>query len=97
MGIDAATGTVRFNHVFASTGEANQPRRLEPVLRSGAVFVPQESVHVIRPLNGDILGSLPSDLVPDLIRVDERCDVYVAEESGHLAAFGAAPKLSIVR
>lgn len=97
MGLDAADGSVRFNHVFSSACEADQPRRLEPVLRSGALFVPQQSVHVVRPLNGDLLGTLPSDLVPDLIRVDERCDVYVAEESGHVAAFGAAPKLAVVR
>jgi hypothetical protein len=29
--------------------------------------------------------------------VDECCNVYVAEESGHLAAFGAAPRLTVVK
>jgi hypothetical protein len=29
--------------------------------------------------------------------VDEDCNVYVAEESGHLAAFGVAPRLTLVR
>jgi len=28
--------------------------------------------------------------------VDERCDVYVAEDSGHLVAFGALPRLSLL-
>ena len=37
-----------------------------------------------------------TDIIPDLLRVDERCDVYVAEESGHLAAFRAGAKLSLV-
>jgi outer membrane protein assembly factor BamB len=97
MSLDAATGSVRFSHVFSSASEADQPRRLEPILRSGALFVPQQSVHVVRPGSGEILGSLPSDLVPDLVRVDERCDVYVAEESGHMAAFSAAAKLSLVK
>jgi hypothetical protein len=97
MGLDAADGRVRFQHVFSSSTDAEQPRRLEPVLRSGALFVPQQQVHVMRPRDGELLGTLPSDLIPDLIRVDERCDVYVAEESGHLAAFGAAPRLAVVR
>lgn len=97
LALEAETGAVRFNHVFSSGSAADQPRRLEPVLRSGALFVPQQSVQVVRPQSGEILGALPSDLVPDLIRVDERCDVYVAEESGHMAAFSAAPKLSLVR
>ncbi len=97
LGLSAADGHVRFNHVFSSSNDADQPRRLEPVLRSGALFVPQQQVHVVRPRDGELLGTLPSDLIPDLIRVDERCDVYVAEESGHLAAFGAAPRLALVR
>jgi hypothetical protein len=67
------------------------------VLRSGALFVPQEQVHVLRPRDGEILATLPSDLIPDLLRVDEACNVYVAEESGHLAAFAVAPRLTLVR
>ena len=31
-----------------------------------------------------------------VLRVDEHCHVYAAEESGHLAAFGALPRLSLV-
>jgi hypothetical protein len=34
--------------------------------------------------------------VPDLVRVDERGWVYVAEESGHLAAYAPAPQLTLV-
>jgi outer membrane protein assembly factor BamB len=97
LGLGAEDGKVRFNHVFSAGSAAEQPRRLEPVLRSGALFVPQEKIHVVRPKDGELLGTLPTDLIPDLIRVDERCDVYVAEESGHLAAFGAAPRLALVR
>ena len=66
------------------------------MLRSGALFVPQSEVHVVRPRDGAPLGKVPTDLIPDLLRVDERCDVYVAEESGHLAAFTAGPRLSLV-
>lgn len=95
--IDAQTGGVRYSQVFPRHVESDQPRRLEPVLRNGALFVPQHQVHVVRPRDGELLGTVPTDLIPDLVRVDERCEVYVAEESGHVAAFGAAPKLVLVK
>ncbi|MEZ4227026.1 MAG: PQQ-binding-like beta-propeller repeat protein [Polyangiaceae bacterium] len=90
-------GHVRYSHAFPRHVDADQPRRLEPVLRSGALFVPQQQVHVVRPRDGETLGVVPTDLIPDLLRVDERCDVYVAEESGHVAAFGAAARLTLVK
>ncbi|MBE7480709.1 MAG: PQQ-like beta-propeller repeat protein [Polyangiaceae bacterium] len=95
--LDGEGGDVRYSHVFPRHVDADQPRRLEPVLRSGALFVPQHQVHVVRPRDGEILGTVPTDLIPDLLRVDERCDVYVAEESGHIAGFGVAAKLTLVR
>ena len=61
------------------------------------VFFPQHQVHVVRPSDASELGVLPSDLIPDLLRVDEDLNVYVAEESGHVAAFGVAPRLALVR
>ena len=95
--LEASTGLPRYSHVFSRHVEADQPRRLEPVLRNGALFVPQHQVHVIRPRDGEVLGTLPSDLIPDLLRVDERCSAYIAEESGHLAAFSVAPRLCLVK
>jgi hypothetical protein len=97
FGLEAVTGRTRYAHDFPRHVEADQPRRLEPVLRSGALFVPQQHVHVVRPADGESLGTLPSDLIPDLLRVDEQCNVYIAEESGHVAAFGVAPRLTLVR
>jgi len=96
MCLSAENGRLIYNHVFAGSSEADVPRRLEPILRNGALFVPQRQVHVVRPRTGEIIGTVPPELVPDLLRVDERCDVYVGEESGHLAAFGAAPRLAVV-
>jgi hypothetical protein len=52
---------------------------------------------VVRPRDGEVLGTVPTDLIPDLLRVDERCDVYVAEESGHIAAFGVGARLTLVK
>ena len=66
------------------------------MLRSGALFVPQSELYVMRPHDGALLGTIPSDLVPDLVRVDERCGVYVAEQSGHLAAYAALPSLRLL-
>jgi hypothetical protein len=96
-GIAASDGRTLFHKTFPRHVDADQPRRLEPVLRSGALFVPQHQVHVVRPSDGSELGVLPSDLIPDLLRVDEDLNVYVAEESGHVAAFGVAPRLTVVR
>ncbi|MFO0637904.1 MAG: PQQ-binding-like beta-propeller repeat protein [Polyangiaceae bacterium] len=98
LGVAGDTGEVRYRHALGRTHESDTPRRLEPVLRSGALFVPHVDVHVFRPQDGHKLGVVgPCDAIPDLLRVDEKCDVYVAEESGHLAAFSAGARLSLVR
>jgi outer membrane protein assembly factor BamB len=94
--VTASSGATRWRHRFPRGMEGDQPRRLEPILRSGALFVPQQQVHVVRPRDGTVLGCVTADIIPDLLRVDEHCDVYVAEESGHLAAFRAGAKLSVV-
>ncbi|UQA56478.1 PQQ-binding-like beta-propeller repeat protein [Polyangium aurulentum] len=95
VAIDAKDGSTRYRHVFGSA-DGDKPRRLEPMLRSGALFVPQGELFVVRPRDGKLLGRVPADLVPDLFRVDEKCDVYVVEESGHIAAFSTGPRLRLV-
>lgn len=98
LAVSGETGIVRYRHDLGRANESDTPRRLEPILRSGALFVPHVDVHVFRPQDGFRLGTVgPCDAIPDLLRVDEKCDVYVAEESGHLAAFGAGARLSLVR
>jgi outer membrane protein assembly factor BamB len=96
--LDVHTGAVRWSANLADALADEIPRRLEPVLRGGALFVPASSVHVVRPRDGRKLSaSLPCDLVPDLMRVDERGWVYVAEESGYLAGYAPKPMLTLVR
>lgn len=95
--IDASSGEVRFRLNLCPPPEESAPRKLDPVLRSGALFIPQREVFVVRPRDGELLGQVPSELIPDLLRVDERCDVYLGEESGHMAAFGVGPRLSLVK
>ena len=96
--LDVTTGDVRWSENLADALADEIPRRLEPVLRSGALFVPASSVHVVRPADGQKLSaSLPCDLVPDLMRVDERGWVYVAEESGYLAGYAPKPMLTLIK
>ncbi len=98
VAIDTARGSIRWRHALGRSNDSDAPRKLEPVLRSGALFVPHVDVHVFRPSDGAHLAQIgPCDAIPDLLRVDERCDVYVAEESGHMVAFGAGPRLSLVK
>jgi outer membrane protein assembly factor BamB len=96
LALSTRTGATLFRHRFPRGMEGDQPRKLEPILRSGALFVPQQQVTVVRPRDGAILGTVPTDLIPDLLRVDERCDVYMAEDSGHIASFRAGARLTLV-
>jgi outer membrane protein assembly factor BamB len=96
--LDVRSGNIRWSTNLADALADEIPRRLEPVLRGGALFVPASSVHVVRPADGQKLSaSLPCDLVPDLMRVDERGWVYVAEESGYLAGYAPKPMLTLVK
>ncbi len=188
VGIEAKSGDLRWRHVLGPRPlEADVPRRLEPVLRAGPLFVPCSSladlgpgsnqtrtkaytsagsglspgsrttwsshtgagsgpapnnlgerpapnnlgagsgpapnnlgerpapnnlreeptpitygagVCVLRPGDGALIGMISArtaEAIPDLLRVDEHCGIYVAEESGNLVAFAALPRLSIVR
>ena len=87
VALEAASGQTRYRLELGAMLETDVPRRLEPVLRSGALFVPHSDIHVVRPQDGGLIGTVgPCEAILDFVRVDERCDVYVAEESGHLAA-----------
>jgi outer membrane protein assembly factor BamB len=98
LALEARTGELRYRHVLGTVLETDVPRKLEPVLRSGALFVPHSNVHVFRPRDGAEIGVIgPCEAIPDLLRVDERCDVYIAEESGHVVSFAAGPRLSLVK
>jgi outer membrane protein assembly factor BamB len=118
VAIHAQTGELTWRHVLGPRPlDADLPRRLEPVLRGGALFVPcslvaptegpagrgtttptlAAGVCIVRPSDGALVGTIaPTEAIPDLLRVDEDCNVYVAEESGHLVSFGALPRLRLV-
>jgi outer membrane protein assembly factor BamB len=96
--LELGDGSTRWQKRLSDVVADDVPRKLEPVLRGGALFVPSGGlVHVIRPADGHGIGDpLKCELVPDVLRVDERGWVYVGEESGHLAAFAPAPRLMLV-
>jgi outer membrane protein assembly factor BamB len=97
-GIDLGNGTASWQHRLADPLRDDVPRRLEPVLRGGALFVPSANVHVVRPLDGALLSApLADGIIPDFMRVDERGWLYVAEESGHIEAYAPAPSLRLIK
>lgn len=96
--LDTATGQTRWDRRTADPVRDDVPRRLEPVLRGGALFVPAASVHLVRPSDGASLGTpVAAELIPDFLRVDERGWLYVAEESGHVEAYAPVPNLRLVK
>jgi len=96
--IDLATGDSRWQHRLADPSRDDVPRRLEPVLRGGALFMPSANVHVIRPTDGGLIGGpIAERIIPDFMRVDERGWLYVAEESGLIEAHAPTPTLRLVK
>ncbi|MDB4989733.1 MAG: putative cell surface protein [Myxococcaceae bacterium] len=96
--LDLATGELRWQHRLADPTRDDVPRRLEPVLRGGALFMPSASVHVIRPTDGSLMGGpIAERIIPDFMRVDERGWLYVAEESGLIEAHAPIPTLRLVK
>ena len=79
------------------SGETPRETYAESIFEAELV-VPSAQVHILRPSDGATLTTETGcDLVPDLLRVDERAWFYVAEESGHLRAYASAPQLSLVK
>lgn len=96
--LDPATGETRFSRVLANPVTDDVPRRLTPLVRGGALFVPSANAHVVRLADGLAIGAAPPcDLVPDALHVDERGWMYVAEESGHLAALAPMQTLRLIK
>jgi outer membrane protein assembly factor BamB len=95
--VDSETGTTRWSRVLGTPRETDIPRRLEPHARSGVIFVPQTTLGALRPSDGASIADLAvCELVPDWLRVDDDCSLFVGEESGHLRCFEAAARLAMV-
>ncbi len=98
VAVGASEGDTRWARSFRAPVADDVPRRLDPQLRAGALFVPQSALAVLRPRDGVVLAEVDAcDLVPDLVRVDEQCAVYVAEESGHVGCYELGARLRVIR
>jgi hypothetical protein len=97
-GVELSSGELAWQHQLADPVRDDVPRRLEPVLRGGALFVPSARVHVVRPGDGTLMSAPIADsVIPDFMRVDERGWLYLAEESGHIEAYAPAPHLRLIK
>lgn len=97
VALDPQTGDTLFSRVLSNPVADDVPRKLTPLVRGGALFVPSAAVHVLRPTDGAAIGAPPPcELVPDSLHVDERGWMYVAEESGHLVALAPVQALRLV-
>ncbi len=98
LAVDAADGSTRWSRTLRAPLGDDLPRRLDAQLRAGALFIPQSALAVLRPRDGAVLAEVDAcDLVPDLVRVDEQCAIYVAEESGHLGCYEPGARLRVIR
>lgn len=95
--IAMADGRACWRQLLSNPVTDDLPRSLRPVVRRGMLFVPAAQVHVLRPADGAVMTKfMGCDLVPDFVHVDDLGHLYVAEESGHLRAYGTGPNLSLV-
>lgn len=98
VALDAETGEVAWSWSGRASRAEDVPRRLDPVVRLGAVFLPQSPLQVLRPRDGVSLTDLSANtLVPDLVRVDDAGALYIGEESGHLACLELSARLRVLR
>jgi outer membrane protein assembly factor BamB len=98
VAVDARSGDTRWAQSFRAPVADDVPRRLDVQLRAGALFVPQSALGVLRPRDGAVLAQVDAcDLVPDLVRVDEQCAIYIAEESGHIGCYELGTRLRVIR
>jgi len=97
VALDPQTGDALFSRTLSNPVTDDVPRKLTPLVRGGALFVPSAAVHVLRPTDGSPIGAAPPcELVPDSLHVDERGWMYVAEESGHLVALAPVQALRLI-
>jgi len=90
-------GQERWCTVLGPSFSDDVPVSLKVVLRGGVLFVPSDTVYLVHPEDGKLIHSLgPDSPVPDYLQVDQSCSVLAAEQSGHMAMFALASRLSVV-
>ena len=95
--LDARTGEERWATVLGPTCSDDVPFNLRVVLRGGMLFVPADTVYVVRPEDGRVIHTLGGEPpVPDLLHVDPSLAVFIGEDSGHIGMYDLTSRLSIV-
>ena len=95
--VDARTGEERWTTVLGPTCSDDVPFDLRITLRGGLLFVPADTVYLVRPEDGSVVHSLGGEPpVPDMLHVDNDLGVFIGEESGHIAMYDLTRALSVV-
>jgi outer membrane protein assembly factor BamB len=93
----AEDGEERWTTVLGPTCSDDVPFNLKVVLRGGMLFVPADTIYVVRPEDGRVIHSLGGEPpVPDLLQVDPSLAVFVCEDSGHIGMYDLVSRLSVV-
>ncbi len=95
--IDAYSGKQKWHEILGPVCSDDVPHDLYMVQRGGLLFVPADTVYLVRPEDGRVIHSLGGEPpVPDLLQVDQDLGVFIAEKSGHIAMYDLAGSLSVV-
>jgi hypothetical protein len=95
--LGARDGQTRWTTVLGPACSDDVPLNLRVSLRGGALFVPADTVYLVRPGDGCVVHTLGGEPpVPDTMQVGADCSVLIAEESGHIAMYELARRLSVV-
>jgi outer membrane protein assembly factor BamB len=95
--LHARTGEEQWTTVLGPTCSDDVPFNLRIVLRGGMLFVPADTVYVVRPDDGHVIHTLGGEPpVPDLLHVDPSLAVFIGEDSGHVGMYDLTSRLSVV-
>lgn len=95
--VGARSGEERWTTILGPSCSDDVPFNLRVVLRGGMLFVPADTIYVVRPEDGYVIHSLGGEPpVPDLLQVAPSLAVFVGEDSGHIAMYDLSSRLSVV-
>ncbi|MBW2278175.1 MAG: PQQ-like beta-propeller repeat protein [Deltaproteobacteria bacterium] len=95
--LGARDGQTRWTTVLGPSCSDDVPINLRVSLRGGVLFVPADTIYMVRPGDGYVVHTLGGEPpVPDMMQVGADCSVLIAEESGHIAMYELARRLSVV-
>lgn len=73
-------------------------RKVHLTLRGGALFVPEDQVYILKPGNGDIIHELGNETIfPEKIFVDEKFNIYIAEDGGVAGCYSVTSQFRVIK